>query len=340
MGRLIPIFREADHEYRIDTCRPQIEAVESGQADLVALSHGLYPGEPMAAHHLPGLSSIGYLDAVGPQNWGMNPHRNEGIEIHFLERGTSNVRIDSQEIWMKPNDLTVTRPWQEHGSGKEGFQPGRLHWFILDVGVRRPNQEWVWPKWIVLSKEDQDALSKVLRENERPLWPADKAMARCFAKIGDAVAGDRSGSSMSWLALLINEVLLRIRNLLGEEVAQSDPGHSPSRRTVEVFLDDLRRHPEHLKHPWSLEEMARECGMSKRTLSEYTRHLTNESPVGFVTGLRLKLAAEMLKAEPALSVTDLAQRLGFGSSQYFSRLFRERLGSTPSKWRKMQHEGS
>ena len=30
----------------------------------------------------------------------------------------------------------------------------KLHWFIIDLGVRKPQQEWVWPDWVILSIDD------------------------------------------------------------------------------------------------------------------------------------------------------------------------------------------
>lgn len=340
MSRQSPIYREGEHEYRIDTCQPQIEAWNSGQVNLIALTHGLYPGERMAPHHLPGLSSIGYIESEKPQNWGMNSHRNEGIEISFVEKGSANIRVEDEEIMMRTNDVIITRPWQEHGSGEEGWLPGCVTWLILDVGVRRPNQKWVWPQWIVLSKEDLDALERLLCGSKCPVWRQDKELARWLLDIGIVLEKRMGAASISQLAVLINGLLLAILKRLRGELGEPDPVEVTGRRSVELFLEGLRRHPERTTRGWKLEEMAEECGMSKTALWNYTRELTNESPICFVNRIRLRLAAQALKDDPTLTVTDVAVSVGFSSSQYFSTLFRNRYGSSPLKWRKKQQEGS
>ena len=73
--------------YVIDSCAPQKRAVASGKIQLHALTHGHYPGRLLPPRVLPGLSSLGFWDASGEQDWGLEPHRNEGIEIVFLETG-------------------------------------------------------------------------------------------------------------------------------------------------------------------------------------------------------------------------------------------------------------
>jgi AraC family transcriptional regulator, 4-hydroxyphenylacetate 3-monooxygenase operon regulatory protein len=54
----------------------------------------------------------------------------------------------------------------------------------------------------------------------------------------------------------------------------------------------------------------------------------------FLTRSRLENAARLLEEEPAMSVTEIAFRSGFQSSQYFSQVFRSHHGHTPSEHRK------
>lgn len=83
-----PVFHKGRHTVYIDSCEPQIRAAAAGKIDLVALSHGNYPGEIIDAGTLPGLSSIGYMNIVGAQDWGIENHCNEGVEFCFLETGS------------------------------------------------------------------------------------------------------------------------------------------------------------------------------------------------------------------------------------------------------------
>ncbi len=52
--------------------------------------------------------------------------------------------------------------------------------------------------------------------------------------------------------------------------------------------------------------------------------------------LKTERARELLESQD-LSVTEIAHRLGYSSSQYFANQFRRRTGMTPSSWKK-QHK--
>jgi AraC-like DNA-binding protein len=57
------------------------------------------------------------------------------------------------------------------------------------------------------------------------------------------------------------------------------------------------------------------------------------TPNGYILSRRLARASEMLTINPDATVTEIAFELGFSESSYFTRCFRQRFGTTPSKWR-------
>ncbi len=109
---------------------------------------------------------------------------------------------------------------------------------------------------------------------------------------------------------------------------------SSSRRTVELFLADLRAHPEHLEIEWRLEEMARSCGLGVTQFVYHVRRLTNMTPVHYLSHCRLDLAAKLLAERPNASVLEVAMACGFTTSQYFATVFGQRFGCTPKEWRR------
>ena len=92
MPRSIPIFKDHDETYRADTCGPLIQAHARGQVSLHALCHGHYPGTSLPKEILPGVKSVGFWDARENQDWGLDWHRNEGVEVTFLESGKLDFR--------------------------------------------------------------------------------------------------------------------------------------------------------------------------------------------------------------------------------------------------------
>lgn len=50
--------------------------------------------------------------------------------------------------------------------GAPKIRPGKPHWIIVDAGVRRPNQEWHWPRWLSMTEDDREELEHKLRRNK------------------------------------------------------------------------------------------------------------------------------------------------------------------------------
>ncbi|MBN2577537.1 MAG: helix-turn-helix transcriptional regulator [Pirellulales bacterium] len=330
---LRPIYQEHGRTYLADTCTPLVTAARGKAVRLSALSRGHYPGRKLPRGALPGLKSVGYWDAVAEQDWGLDWHRNEGIEFTFLESGSSRFAVDQKKYSLLPDDLTVTRPWQQHRVGDPRVGVGRLHWVILDVGIRRPHQSWRWPAWIILTPADLRQLTLFLRQNEQPVWHADVHLRRCFQHLAQAVDRDVAGSQVSRLAVLLNELFLSILEIFRGRKVRLDESLFSARRTVALFWNDLRQNLEHLGGPWNVTGMARHCGMGVTHFIRQTKQIANVTPARFLLRCRLEAAAKLLRQSPAESVTQVALRCGFGSGQYFATQFRRAFGYSPRAYR-------
>ena len=336
MSNLSPIYREENRAYRADTCEPVKTAIRSGDIEHTALRRGAYPGRPLAEGALPGVLSLGYWDASRDQDWGLDWHRNEGIEITFLETGRLAFAVDGCQDILRGDDLTVTRPWQPHRVGDGNVTASRLHCLILDVGVRHPHTQWTWPRWLVLTPEDLGRLTKFLRHNEQPVWQAGSELRHCFQRIARAVKDDNNGSSISRLTVYLNELFVLLLDLCESSRAALNESLSSSSRTVELFLADLRQCHEDAAAPWSVAEMARHCGLGVTHFTHLVKQLTNLTPMQYFNRCRIDAACRLLLQKRDMTVTRVAMSCGFSSSQYFAAVFRQYRGCTPRAFRKRE----
>ncbi len=328
-----PSYHDEDRTYQADTCRPVVEAVAAGHLRQETLVHGHYPGRPLPRDALPGVKMVGVWDAAADQTWGLDWHQNEGIELTFLESGRLDFGVEAEAFSLHAGDLTVTRPWQAHRVGDPHVAASRLHFLILDVKVRRPHQPWHWPAWLILAKPDRDELTDCLRQNEKPVWPATPEVAHCFRKIGQAVESDDRGSSVSRLAVFLNELFLQLLDMFRSRPVPLDRSLTSSQRTVQLFWQSIRRSAEQLAAEWTVERMARQCRLGVTRFTHCTKELVNMAPAQYLTHCRMKAAEDMLADRPELNVTQVALACGFGSGQYFSNLFRASHGTSPRRYR-------
>ena len=324
------VFLSPGATYHADSCEPVRQAVARGELQLHGFGRRSYPGIPLPPKMLPEVSSVGFWDAVGTQNWGLDWHRNEGIELTYMARGKFDFLVEDEAFVLQSGDLTVARPWQRHRVGNPNIAACRLYFLILDVGLRRPNQPWHWPSWLILSPHDIRRLTTLLSHNEQPVWHANQEIRRCFEKIGELVDTARPLSVQTQMQLYINELFLALLQLLQKKNAPLDARLTSTRRSVEMFLSGL---PEHLEDPWTLEEMARQCGLGRSRFTEYCRQITNLTPSEYLAQCRVEAAKRLLRTDPQTSITDVALNCGFQSSQYFATVFHRKTGTSPRDYR-------
>jgi AraC family L-rhamnose operon regulatory protein RhaS len=260
-------------------------------------------------------------------------HRNEGLEIVFLETGSMGFEVDGRKFPLHSGHLTVTRPWQLHKLGDPNIGRGRLSWLILDVGVRRPNQEWAWPEWVILAEKDLADLTRKLRQGEQCVWLSNPRIGQVFRELSGCVLQWDEPRMASRLAVGVNRLLVELLEVLAEQQLEESPSLATRRRTVELFLNDLAKNPISCAEAWTLMGMADQCGMGITTMAKYCRELVNIGPIAFLNQCRLDHAARELLDKPDCSVTEIAMAAGFNSSQYFATLFRKRFKTSPMAYR-------
>ena len=85
-------------------------------------------------------------------------------------------------------------------------------------------------------------------------------------------------------------------------------------------------------HPWTVERLAAECGVSRATLARRFTILVGEGPMTFLTGWRLALAADLLRESDA-TVTAVARQVGYSTGFALSAAFKRVLGVSPTQLR-------
>ena len=97
-------------------------------------------------------------------------------------------------------------------------------------------------------------------------------------------------------------------------------------------LASLHSRPE---HPWTVEELAREVGLSRTVLADRFMHYLGQPPIQYLTKWRLSLAADRLRDGNA-SIVRVAEQAGYDSEASFNRAFKREFGLPPATWRRKE----
>jgi AraC-like DNA-binding protein len=101
-------------------------------------------------------------------------------------------------------------------------------------------------------------------------------------------------------------------------------------------LQKLHQRP---AHPWSLEELAKEVGMSRSMLADRFAHFVGVPPIQYLAQWRIQLAAGLLRSNNS-GLAEIAERVGYGSEAALSRAFKRWVGVAPALYRRAGGDSS
>ncbi|WP_052141145.1 helix-turn-helix transcriptional regulator [Pseudoalteromonas piratica] len=186
--------------------------------------------------------------------------------------------------------------------------------------------------WLLNFKQRYQALVTGVQVHDQDENSAPLAFCGCdltrMAMTGlDQLLSDAQVPSLT--SLKVEELLLlqinkpqgaRLVNLL---VESCDPATERFRAFVEKnYLKD-----------WSLEQFAKEIGMSLTAFKSAFNQIYHTSPRAWFNERRLKYAAHLLHTSQ-MRVIDIAIEAGFSSQSYFTQAYKSRFGTTPKQARK------
>ncbi len=97
------------------------------------------------------------------------------------------------------------------------------------------------------------------------------------------------------------------------------------RRVIEAIEEDPKK-------SWTVSEMAQMAGYSKPHFNRLFKAETGSSALNYVTQYRIHHASRLLR-ESSLTITEIAESLGFCDVYFFSRQFKKITGLPPGKLR-------
>lgn len=254
------------------------------------------------------VTHIGAFSAAG----GHQMVRPRGTSQHILilcVSGKGYCRLQDRDWRVKPGDLLFLPPREAHVYGADPRSP----WTIL----------WAHFRGEVVT----DFLHALGVASDQPITSvSDTAMlSEAFEDAFQHVTYGFGQAAMIGLSTAFIRLLGLARVL--QKTAGSHPPQSESR-----LLHVLAMVRETPHQNWTVEQMAREAGLSVPHFTDVCRRQTGMPPLAYLIRLRLQRAMDLLQ-QGSHNVAEVARLVGYEDPFYFSRLFRKHLGMPPSACR-------
>lgn len=164
------------------------------------------------------------------------------------------------------------------------------------------------------------------------LLRADEWNGRLVTILCDEMTRDDLGQEVFLDRLLDLVVIEAIRAWFAADITRAPSWHrAGADPVVGPALRLLEAHP---ARPWTLETLAREVGVSRAGLARRFTAELGEPPMSYLTGLRLDVAADLLR-NPELTIAAVAAQVGYGSPFALSAAFKRIRGMSPRDYRSL-----
>jgi len=289
--------------------------------------------------------------AETPEGSAIGPHIMPGvehvIEYHVLTTGSCWAGIvDEAPVRLEAGDVIVFPQGDRHVmSSAPGMRGGGADPELLDQA--RANRLPIAIKKDGGGPERAELVCGFLGCDARPFNPLLDALPRVLHVRGGA---SDQGVIGQFVKLALAEstaqraggeaILARLSELLFVEIVRRHLSGLPldnvgwlaglRDESIGRVLGRLHSRP---THDWSLEELAKEVGMSRSVLAERFTHFVGVPAMQYLAQWRMQLAATLLSST-SQSLAEIAERVGYGSEAALSRAFKRWVGVAPAEWRK------
>ena len=240
------------------------------------------------------------------------------FEIGLCLRGALTLLNKGVEHRIMPGDLYLNKPTDTHCISAN--PKGTVVYWLL---IREPRRGQ--PFLRLKSREAQEIWSRLNRLPCHMIAKTD-AVKQAFAHLFKYYEQPAS----PYRTVGLNTACVSL--LMGVIDASSHKATIMHSRLINHVIESLREKPE---RKVSLDNLAREAGMSPSLFISRFKQLTGLPPYHFQLACRLEKAKRLL-AETDKPITQLAFDLGFCASQHFSGHFKRAFGVAPHIWKK-QH---
>lgn len=246
-------------------------------------------------------------------------------ELVYVDRGSAEVTRGEQPDLLEAGYAVLHAPGVFHTVRSMGSLG--LNLFVISFDCAATELHKLAEAPFPILNADKQRLSVILSEARQAfLSPLDDAYYRLRRREQAPYAGEQL-ISLELQALLIH--LLRRRELPQELAATASPALD------QVAEDQLSQAislmQQHLMEPLGIEEICKRCLISRSKLQRLFRQHTGQSALSYYISLRVEAAKGMMRGRQH-TYSEIADALGFGSIHYFSKLFKQVTGMTPSEY--------
>jgi len=240
-----------------------------------------------------------------------NAQFTEFYNLQFILNGQIYFGIDGGKC------VTLSEPTIYWHHPRHSYQYGLL-------GTLGWNHFWVTFRGPRAARIIEQGFMPLSKDGYSPIFQAAQ-MREEFSRLIHLIRGGKNDDHPRAVALL-ESILARA----WEDNASQSQHREPHYKAIAEAAHDLQQNVE-TEPDW--EVISHQAGMSYSSFRRLFRKLEKSSPHHYFLRCRMQRAVELLR-DTELSVKEIAYQFGYDDIAQFSKLFKQKIGTSPSQFRK------
>jgi AraC-like DNA-binding protein len=251
----------------------------------------------------------------------LETHAHEGMmEICYCDKGMQVYEVNGEEYQIRGGDVFITFPDEPHGTARHPEEKGTLYWLL----VKLPEKG----RFLHYEEEESSVFIKALMGIKERHFKGTEGMKKML----DQLFGLHDEPVQQTIHKLQTLNLISTFLLTVIEYSQKKVTSKQSDRISEIrnYIHN------NIYQNLPIELLAKELCMSDSHFKSWFKKEFGMPPVDYILRTRVEEGKKLLQLRDGESVTSIAFKLNFSSSQYFATVFKKYTGMSPAEFKQRQ----
>lgn len=237
-------------------------------------------------------------------------HHHTAVELHVIQKGYQVYEVEGERVRVEAGNFLLIPPLSRHRATEEAEGTEK---YSLTFALRKGS-----------TAEQGIPLERRCYVGHTP-----PAVEECLLRI----AAEKRERQPYHSVLRCNRVLECILSIL-RLLTSSVPHEEGETETEDHRLALAKQYiADNVSHPISLGELAAYCHLGEKQLTRIFQRETGLGAAEYVRRERTRYAEQLL-SDPALTLSEISERMHFANEYYFNTFFKRCSGMTPGAYRR------
>lgn len=239
------------------------------------------------------------------------PHYHENaFEFTLVVKGSMSFYTAKKDYTISGGDVFISFPDEVHSTNDTPISLNHQYWMQVDISDPH--------NFLFLNDETASELIRELHLIDKHVIATDNKQIRYIIEKAFELAGNPESR------FLVAGYLSIFLQLL---ISFSKENRYHTAADIETAIEYIGSH---ITEDLSLDEIAEVCNLSISQFKQKFRHVVGISPRNYINQEKIECAKKML--QDGYTITNVAMRLGFNSSSYFSTVFKKYTMEMPREY--------